>query len=180
VRQFCILPRPPVHFEISHDFDIPRDAVELAVLSPDLAKRITPRLTGIERVEQREHALKNGVLERVWSYQANVKLPRFAERYVTREMLAWDERTTYEIHRHASSWTIVPRVKPEWRKFFDASGTYELISLGEARTRRIVRGELELRVSPLFRKVAERMIVGEVRKTFDAEAAVLRDLATLG
>lgn len=169
-----------MRFEITHDFDIPRDAVELAVLSPDLAKRITPRLSGIERVEQREHALKNGVLERVWSYQANVKLPRFAERYVTREMLAWDERTTYEIHRHASSWTIVPRVKPEWRKFFDASGTYELISLGEARTRRIVRGDLELRVSPLFRKVAERMIVGEVRKTFDAEAAVLRDLATLG
>lgn len=169
-----------MRFEISHDFDIPRDAVELAVLSPDLAARITPRLSGIEQVEQREHALKNGVLERVWSYQANVKLPRFAERYVTREMCAWEERTTYEMLRHASSWTIVPRVKPEWRKFFDASGTYELIALGEARTRRIVRGELELRVSPLFRKVGERMIVAEVRKTYDAEAAVLRDLATLG
>ncbi len=169
-----------MHFEITHDFDIPRDAVELAVLSPDLAKRMTPRLNGIERVEQREHTLKNGVLERVWSYQANVRLPRFAERYVTREMLARDERTTYEIRRHAAAWTIVPRVKPEWRKFFDAAGTYELLALGEARTRRIVRGDLELRISPLFRKVAERMIVGEVRKTFDAEAATLRDLATLG
>ena len=169
-----------MRFEIAHEFDIPRDAVELAVISPDLATRMAPRLNGIEHVEQREHALKNGVLERVWSYQANVKLPAFAARYVTREMCAWDERSTYELRRHASSWTIVPRVKPAWRKFFDASGTYELISLGEARTRRIVRGELELRVSPLFRKVAERMIVGEVRKTFDAEAAVLRDLATLG
>ncbi len=29
------------------------------------------------------------------------------------------------------------------------------------------------------RQVAERMIVAEVKKTFDAEAAVLRDLATL-
>ncbi len=170
----------PVHFEISHDLDIPRDAVELAYLSPDLAKKMTPRLSGIERVDQREHALKNGVLERVWSFQANVKVPRFAERYVTREMLAWDERSTYEIHRHAASWTIVPRVKPEWRKLFDAAGTYELIALGEARTRRMVRGDLELRVSPLFRSVAERMILGEVRKTFDAEAATLRDLATLG
>jgi hypothetical protein len=169
-----------VHFELSHDFDIPRDAVELAVLSPDLATRISPRLSGIERVEQREHTLKNGVLERVWSFQASVKVPRFAERYVTREMLSWDERTTYELNRHASSWTILPRVKPEWRKLFDASGTYELIALGEARTRRIVRGEIELRVSPIFRKVALRMILGEVRKTFDAEAAVLHDLATLG
>jgi hypothetical protein len=169
-----------VHFELSHDFDIPRDAVELAVLSPDLATRISPRLSGIERVEQREHALKNGVLERVWSFQANVKVPRFAERYVTREMLSWDEQTTYELSRHASSWTILPRVKPEWRKLFDASGTYELLALGEARTRRVVRGDIELRVSPIFRKVALHMILGEVRKTFDAEAAVLRDLATLG
>ncbi len=169
-----------MHFEISHDFEIPRDAVELAFLSPDLAKHIAPRVSSIERVDQREHALKNGVLERTWSFQANVKLPRFAERYVTREMLAWDEQTTYEIRRHAASWSIVPNVKPEWRKFLDASGTYELIALGEARTRRIVRGDIELRVSPIFRRVAERMIVGEVRKTFDAEAAILRDLATLG
>ena len=168
-----------MHFEITHDFDIPRDAVELAVLSPDLAQRLGSRLSGIEHIDQREHTLKNGVLERVWSFQANVTLPRFAERYVTREMCAWDERMTYELMRHASSWTIAPHVKPEWRKYFDAAGTYELIALGEARTRRIVRGDLELRVPPLFRKVAERMIVGEMRKTLDAEAATLRDLATL-
>jgi hypothetical protein len=169
-----------VHFEITHDFDIPRDAVELAVLSPELAKQLASRLSGVDRVDQREHTLKNGVLERTWSYQANLKLPRFAERYVTREMCAFDERSTYEIHRHAASWSIAPHVKPEWRKLFDASGTYELISLGEARTRRIVRGDMELRISPLFRRVAERMIVSEVRKLFDAEAATLRNLATLG
>jgi hypothetical protein len=169
-----------VHFEIAHEFDIPRDAVELAVLSPDLGTRMAARLNGIEIVEQREHVLKDGVLERVWTFQANVQLPAFAARYVTRDMCSWEERSTYELRRHASSWTIVPRVKPAWRRFFDASGTYELVSLGEARTRRVVRGELELRVSPLFRSVGERIIVGEVRKSFDAEAATLRDLATLG
>jgi hypothetical protein len=169
-----------VHFEIAHDFDIPRDAVELAVLSPDLIDRMVPRLRGIDGVEQREHALKDGVLERLWSWQANVKVPTFAERYVTRDMCAWDERSTYELRRHASSWTVVPRVKPEWRKYFAASGTYELLALDGGRTRRVVRGDLELRVSPIFRSVAERMIVSEVRKTFDAEAATLRDLATVG
>ena len=169
-----------MNFEIAHDFDIPRDAVELAVLSPDLAARLEPRLHGIESLEQREHALKDGVLQRVWSWQANIKLPRFAERYVTREMCAWDDRSVYDIRRHTSSWTIVPRVKPEWRKYFHAAGTYELVALGGGRTRRVVRGDIELRVSPLFRAVGERMIVGEVRKMFDAEAATLRDLATLG
>jgi hypothetical protein len=169
-----------VNFEIIHDFDIPLDAVELAVLSPDLAKRMAARLQGIEHVEQSQHALRDGVLERVWSWRANVKIPSFAERYVTREMCAWDERSTYDLKRHASSWTITPRVKPEYRKYFDAKGTYELVPLDEGRARRVVRGELELRVTKMMRNVAERMIVNEVRKTFDAEAATLRDLATLG
>ena len=169
-----------MRFEITHDFDIPRDAVELAVLSPDLAQRMAPRLQGIEHVAQRQHALIDGILERVWSWRADVKIPSFAERYVTRDMCAWDERSTYDLKRHSSEWTIEPRVKPSFRKYFDARGTYELVQLDDGRSRRVVRGELELRVTSLVRAIAERMIVGEVRKTFDAEAATLRDLATLG
>ncbi len=169
-----------MRFEITHDFDIPRDAVELAVLSPDLAKRMAPRLNGIEHIEQSTHSLTDGVLERVWGWRADVKIPSFAERYVTRDMCAWDERSTYELKTHTSSWTIVPRVKAAYRKYFEANGTYELVQLEDGRSRRVVRGELQLRVTPIVRAVAERMIVGEVRKTFDAEAATLRDLATLG
>jgi Protein of unknown function (DUF2505) len=69
-------------------------------------------------------------------------------------------------------------VKPEWRKYFSAEGTYVLQVLASGRTRRTVKGTIELRV-PLFKQVAEKLILGEVRKTFDAEAATLRELATL-
>jgi hypothetical protein len=69
-------------------------------------------------------------------------------------------------------------VKPEWRKMFTARGTYVLEPLGSGRTRRTVSGSLELRV-PLVRPVAEKLIIGEVRKTFNAEAETLRELATL-
>jgi hypothetical protein len=41
-----------------------------------------------------------------------------------------------------------------------------------------VSGSVELRV-PLLRQVADKLIVGEVRRIFDAEADTLRDLATL-
>ena len=64
-------------------------------------------------------------------------------------------------------------------KYFEAKGTYELVALGAGRTRRVVRGDVEVRVTPLVRKVAERMIVGEVRKTFDVEAVTLRDLCLM-
>lgn len=167
-----------MRFEIVHEFDIPLDALELAVLSPTLVDKMAERLPSIGKVSQKEHKLEAGRLERVWSYQANVKIPNFASSVVTKDMLAWDERSTYDLKRHASEWKIVPNIKPEWRKYFDASGSYELVPTGAGGTKRIVRGELELKV-PLVRQMAERMIVNEVRKTFDAEAATLRDLATL-
>jgi len=167
-----------VHFEVVHEFDIPLDALELAVISPNLFQQLSSRLPSIESVLQKEHVLKDGRLERLWSYRANVKIPAFATRYVTPEMCAWDEKSTYDIKRHASEWTILPHVKPEWRKLFAAKGTYTLAQLSSGRTRRTVSGSIELRV-PLVRPVAEKLIVGEVRKTFDAEAETLRELATL-
>lgn len=167
-----------MQFEIVHEFDIPLDALELAVISPNLVQQLSARLPNIASVQQKEHVLKDGCLDRLWSYRANVKIPAFAKSYVTQEMLAWEERSTYDIKRHASEWTIVPHVKPEWRKFFAAKGTYMLGALGSGRAKRTIIGSVELRV-PLVRQVAEKLIVGEVRRTFDAEAETLRDLATL-
>lgn len=168
-----------MHFEISHDFEIPLDALELAVLSPNLIEKLGSCLPNIDHVSQKEHALIDGVLERVWSYQADVKIPSFAKGYVTREMCAWDERTTYRIETHSSKWSIVPNVKPEWRKYFVGSGTYSLKSDNDGTTRRLVSGDLELCVPLVMKRIGERMIVNEIKKTFDAEAVVLRDLATL-
>jgi hypothetical protein len=167
-----------VHFEITHEFDIPLDALELAVISPNLCQRLATRLDNIEAVQQKEHVVSSSHLERVWARRANVKLPAFAKAYVKPEMMAWDERTLYDIEKHAAEWTIVPHVKPEWRKYFAASGTYSLVTLASGRTRRLVSGAIELRV-PVLRQTAEKLIVAEVRKTFEAEAETLRELATL-
>lgn len=167
-----------MQFEVVHEFDIPLDALELAVISPNLFQELSKRLHSIESVSQKEHVLTDSCLERLWSYRANVKIPSFATKYVTPEMCAWDEKSTYDIKKHVSEWTILPHVKPEWRKMFSAKGTYTLAQLGSGRTRRTVSGSIELRV-PLVRQVAEKLIVGEVRKTFDAEAETLRELATL-
>ena len=68
-------------------------------------------------------------------------------------------------------------MKPEWQKYFAASGTYAL----EPRWRRAASAssrELDCACA-VVRQVAERLIVNEVKKTFEAEAETLRDLATL-
>ncbi len=169
-----------MRFEIVHEFDIPLDAIELAMLSPDLVSKLKSRLTNMEDVRQTEHILENGVLRRVWAYQASVKLPVpvFANKVVTREMLSWDERSTYDLKMHEASWSVHPNVKPDWQKFFQAEGTYKLASSGQGKTKRTVDGELFLRV-PVVQKMAERAILGEVRRIYDAEAETLREMATL-
>jgi hypothetical protein len=169
-----------VHFEIVHDFEIPLDALELAVLSPDLFAKLKPRLKNIEDLRQTHHELEGGVLRRTWGYQASVKVPVpvFARKVVTREMLGWDESSTYDIKKHAAAWTIHPRVKADWRKYFQAEGKYRLVTSEVGKTRRIVEGELFLRV-PIVQKLGERAILGEVRRMFDAEAETLKEMATL-
>lgn len=167
-----------MHFEIVHEFDIPLDALELAVISPSLCSKLAARLSNMGGMQQKEHVLQGDRLERVWSYRANIRLPDFAKAYVTPEMMAWDERSIYDIKKHTADWSITPRVKAEWRKYFASSGTYVLTTLDSGRTKRTVTGTIELRV-PVLQQVAEKLIVAEVRKTFDAEAETLRDLATL-
>lgn len=167
-----------MHFEIVHEFDIPLDATELAVISPHLFQKLAHKLPNMESVQQKAHIVKDDELERLWTYRANMRLPAFARAYVTPEMMAWEERSLYDLKRHAADWSIVPHVKPEWRKFFTASGTYVLTALDSGRTKRTVAGSIELRV-PVLRQVAEKLIVAEMRKMIDAEAEALRDLATL-
>ena len=171
-----------MQFEIAHEFDIPLDALELAVVSPSLVEKLGAKVRelgpGIETIRERTRSWKDGVLERVWHYQADIRIPQFAAPYITREMCAWDEESVYQMSRHQGRWSIKPNVKPEWRKYFSSTGTYEIQALGGGRSRRIVRGELELRVR-VVRQMAERLIVSEVKKAFEAEAATLRDMATL-
>jgi len=164
-------------FEFRHDFDVALDVLELAILSPTLIERLAPRLRHVESVVQTKHHLENGRLERVWSYQADVRIPAFAKGVVTKEMCAWVEESVYEISAHRATWNIVPNLEPKWQKLFSAKGTYRLAGEG-ATSYRIVEGEVTLDVPRVFSEIALRLIVGEIRKTFEAEAEMLRAIST--
>ncbi len=164
-----------MQFEITHEFDIPLDAIELAVLSPRLIDQLGPRLPDMETVTQTTHVLEDGVLQRVWHFGANIKLPEFAKPYLAKEVLSWEERSTYALKTHDATWEI--GVKPEWRKYFRAAGSYSLVPRGDG-SARIIRGKLEV-IARVGRPVAERLVLNQVKKIYEAEAETLRDLATL-
>ena len=112
-----------MHFEIAHEFDIPLDALELAVVSPDLVEKLGAKvrdLGGEHRDGPERHPL---AAKEASSSACGTTRPTSVSRslpaeYVTREMCAWDEQTVYEMSRHQGEWTIVPNVKPEWRQYF--------------------------------------------------------------
>jgi hypothetical protein len=166
-----------LRFEITHEFDAPLDAVELAVLSPDLgvlmAKTLAPLIESIETVE---HVIERGLFRRVLRFQANAPLPMFRGREVARDAMSWEETSVYRLSDHASSWSVAPR--EQYRRYMSSSGTYQLERAPDGRTLRRVIGEFEVKAGVLSRLI-ERMALNEVRKTYDAEAATLRTLSTL-
>lgn len=167
-----------MHIEISHEFDIPLDAVELAVVSPVFLGALTRTLGNIERSEQKQHVIKDGILSRVWFFQWNIPIPPFAAGHITKDMCAWDEHTEYDLKRHSGTWRVTPNVKPEWQRYFSAAGEYTLEANSKDRTIRKVTGDIRLNL-PIVGGVAERFIAREVRKNFELEAKTLREFATL-
>lgn len=167
-----------MRFEITHEFDAPLDAVELAVLSPDLGSMMLSRLSSsIESVETLEHVLADGALRRVLRFQASAPLPIFRGYNVAREAMSWEESSVYRLADHASTWSVAPR--EQWRRYFRSEGTYRLEPAPGGRTRRTVEGQIEIRIGVLLAPIVERMALAEVRRTYDAEADTLRQLATL-
>ncbi|MRG94682.1 DUF2505 domain-containing protein [Polyangium spumosum] len=167
-----------MHFEITHEFDAPLDALELALLSPDLGAMMVPHLasTAVASVETIEHVIQNGELRRVLRFQASAPLAMFRGYDVAREALSWEESSIYRLSDHAASWSVSPR--EQFRKYFSASGTCRLEAAPDGRARRIVEGDIDIKAS-LLSSLAGRMALVEIRKIYDAEAETLRRLSTL-
>lgn len=167
-----------MRFEISHDFDAPLDAVELAVLSPHLGEKLQGALarTKIESVATIEHDLRDGTLHRVLQFQASAPFAFLKSYTIPKDAMSWQERSVYRLAEHASRWSVHP--KEQYSRFFQSEGVYKLTTLPDGRTRRTVIGDLQVKV-PVLGAVIERAALAEVRRTYDAEASSLKQLTTL-
>jgi len=171
-----------VQFSISHELDMPIDAVELALMSPDLAAAFAERWDGVSDIDRIRHEVQGPRIERVWRCQARSPLKVLKGYEITRDMLTWEEHWTYERPDHSGSWYIVPRpgVDPDaaWRARFQMRGDYQLDPLADGRTRRTVRGDVRVDLK-VVGSVVERIAVAELRKAFSAEAEALGSLSTV-
>ncbi len=172
-----------MRFAIYHEFDAPLENLERAVLAKDLGPLFARQYKAVETVEAVEHELSDAFFRRVWRFRAKAPLKVLAGLNVTREMLSWDEHSSYGLASHRANWHVIPQgddaPDAPWRKHFNAEGSYRLDPLAEGRTRRTVEGELVVKPR-LLGMLVERIAIAELRRAYAAEAAALRFLCSDG
>ena len=171
-----------MEYEYSHELDARIDAVELALMSPDLAAELLSRVDSMAAIDVVSHDVTDDRISRTWRFEAKAPFKILSAYDVTREMMVWDEVWDYNRVTHVASFHIVPRpgVDPDaaWRERIDAGGKYQLDPLGDGRSRRTVIGHMPIGwrvIGPMV----ERLALAELRKAYAAEAEALQSLCSL-
>jgi hypothetical protein len=157
-------------FRLEHDFpDIPIDVFERYLNHPELIEMCAaiPAFRSRDLVEEHD----DGGGKRRWRFKvvAGGDIPAAARKVLTEEMLTWHEDTRFLPEEHTIYFTIEPI---RWKGKFDCRGTWRLEPRGEG-THRVIAGSLAIPL-PLVGKVAETVIVGELKKNYEVEADVQR------
>ena len=161
-----------MRWTLEHPLEADVDAL-LAVALDDATladiPRYMPLVASVTRAERR--ILDDGRVLLVDRYEPGFDPPPFA-RGLTREMLGWDLRLTWNLATRCADFVIDPHVKPEWKRHADARGTYRFERRGEGRAARVLEGTLDIKVA-LVGTVAERFAVRQLRQQFEGEARLL-------
>jgi hypothetical protein len=161
-----------VRFSVEHRFAASLPAVERSMTDPDFFAELR-NLPGIEAPVLLERRERPGAVELDVRYVFSGDLPSVARRVLGRGELAWVQRSTVDLERHRTDFTIVPETHAD---LLTCAGTYVLRPDGSGegeQTARTISGELRVRV-PLLGGRAERAIVGGLVERLDAEAEALQ------
>jgi Protein of unknown function (DUF2505) len=164
-----------VRFSVEHRFAAPLHAVEHSMTDPDFFAELR-NLPGVEAPVLLDRRERPGSVELDVRYVFSGDLPSVARRVLGRGELAWVQRSTVDLERHRTDFTIVPEAHAD---LLTCAGVYLLRAApplpagGAEETARTISGELRVRV-PLLGGRAERAIVSGLVERLDAEAEALR------
>jgi hypothetical protein len=166
-----------VRFSVEHRFAAPLDAVERSMTDPEFFAQLRD-LPGIEAPVLLARREQPGSVELAVRYVFSGDLPSVARRVLGRGELAWVQRSTVDLERHRTDFTIVPEAHAE---LLTCTGVYLLRRTSplpptgddDGETARTISGELRVRV-PVLGGRAERAIVSGLVERLDAEAKALQ------
>ena len=159
-------------FELVHNFDCTMATFEKALFHPDLHTMLAQAMSGIKKIEPLTSDDDGKKVVRKVKYVPTTEVPSFARGKIKPEMLEWVEESTYDKERHKFDYRIVPNIPERWHDRFKSHGSYSVTEVA-GKVRRVIDGEVIIKVT-LVGGMAERYVIGQVKKNFDQEAEGLR------
>jgi len=147
-------------FTIEHTWPVARDVVIAHIFDDTLHERCNAALSSADRARVSVERKEDGeVLQR---FHVKVRdLPPGATKALKPEVFEWDEESRWDPKAERISWRILPQVMQDK---IDCRGVLYYVDVG-GHTRRVVEGEIQIKI-PLAGKVAEKIIVGQLEKTY--------------
>jgi hypothetical protein len=156
---------------VSHPLSVAPDAALAAALDAATLTRVPefmPMVASATRVERTD--LGGGRVRVVDRFAPAFDPPSFA-RGLTKDMLGWDLRLTWDLATRAAEFVIDPHVKDAWKRYADVGGVYRIEARGGG-CARVIEGSLTIHVA-LLGALAERFAVRLLTDQFAGEARLL-------
>jgi len=162
-------------FTLTHHFDTTLERWESVLFLPELSDFVVARMPGVKAIEVLEQNDDGRIVQRKRRFLPNppASLPFFA-RGVKPEMMQWVEESVYDRTTHRFTYENVPNIPASYRSYFVNRGTYELFEDRPGRVRRLITGELTLKI-PLVGGMGEKLIWKEAERNFESEAKALQE-----
>lgn len=123
---------------------------------PELADHL-PNVTSIEMLSRETPA--DGVVKLVNKWHADGEVPAVASRFITRDMVNWTERVTWDENTWICTWEIEPAF---FTKYVTVRGATEYLRAGPDRCEIHIQGELSVDVRGM--RGVPRILAGRVNK----------------
>jgi len=163
-----------MQFELIHTFKASPTAVMNALLDPELGQPLTERMTTIIEIETLSRTEDGDKVTLRTRYLPVPLIKKVATKEINPRWMEWVSEVTFDLKTTKGEFRNIPTTG-RIANLMDNYGTMTLTDLGNGTTRRVIAGELRIKV-PVLGRIAEKIIYKEAAKILDEEAAVRQSI----
>lgn len=165
-------------FKYEHEFPCERRRLVEAIFDNGVTERLKCHMTTVLDAETLEWARDGDTIRRKVRYQPVPMISDVGGKKVEPQWMEWVEESEIDMAACTARFRNVPTtagIVP----LLENSGVMEFFDIGGGRTRRVISGELKIKVF-FVGKFAELIIADTARKILDDEAAAMKKLLAAG
>ncbi len=163
---------------IKHEWNVPEEVVYTHLFDDALTEKVDLALKSANRTLLSKEEVDGRTVQR-FEVKANPSdIPGAAKKALPAEAFQWVEESVWDSAAKRFDWKIITKVMTDK---IQCSGKVFYESTGSTGTRRIVEGEIDIKI-PFVGRIAEKVILGKVEANFEdtgkAEGEYFAEMAT--